>query len=44
MENDIPEEQPVVSVTEKPVAKEEPKPVVKEEDGLDRWIKFPEIK
>ena len=44
VENDIPEEQPVVSVTEKPVAKEEPKPVVKKEDGLDRWIKFPEIK
>ncbi len=43
-ENDIPEEQPVVVVAEKPVVGEEPKPVVEEEDGLDRWIKFPEIK
>ncbi|MDP7011697.1 MAG: hypothetical protein QF685_09985 [Verrucomicrobiota bacterium] len=42
--NDVPEEQPVVAVAEKPIAEEEPKPVVEEADGLDRWIKFPEIK
>ena len=30
--------------TATPITKEEPKPVAKKETGLDKWIKFPEIK